>query len=288
VKISVCTGNFGRDNLQRTIAKAAELGFDAVELTVAEQMPVATQEKDRQKVRKWIEEAGIACSATHFIFEKGITLSSPGKEDIDNAVSYIEKVVDITDSVGAKTIIVGGGGIRSFKPGQSKEEAVKSLQEIIARSAIYADKKGVRLAMEALNRYETNFLHTLRETDEFASCVGMPNVKIMGDTFHMNIEEHSLKESILSYGEKLANIHLADSNRLAPGSGHVDFTEVFDALKAINYKAYCSFEVFSIAPGQLYLGDYEYATAEMERGIKHVKSLLASDEIDVEFGRCSK
>lgn len=90
--------------------------------------------------------------------------------------------------------------------------------------------------MEAINRYETNFLNTLEEAVNFVNMVNLPNVRTMADTYHLNIEEVNPAETIRKYGHTLANLHLADSNRQAPGDGHFDFASVAEALREVDFK----------------------------------------------------
>lgn len=104
--------------------------------------------------------------------------------------------------------------------------------------------------------------------------VDHPNVKTMADTYHMNIEEVDPAESVRKYGYALANLHLADSNRQAPGEGHFDFVSVAAALKEIGFSEYCSFEVFGLYPWKLWFDTFEEADAQMERGIKFVHSVF--------------
>jgi sugar phosphate isomerase/epimerase len=91
------------------------------------------------------------------------------------------------------------------------------------------------IALEALNRYETHLVRTLADADELRRRIDLPNVELMADVFHMNIEEDSIAASLSAYVDHIVHVHLADSHRREPGSGHLDFAAVFDALAGGGY-----------------------------------------------------
>ncbi|MBC7287284.1 MAG: sugar phosphate isomerase/epimerase [Armatimonadetes bacterium] len=116
---------------------------------------------------------------------------------------------------------------------------VSILKEEIAP---HAEKVGARLIIEPLNRYEQWWPCRLQEGVEICEAVGSPNVVVMADFFHMNIEEADIAASIRQAGSWIYNVHLADSQRLLPGYGHIDFTEPLAALKEVGYSYYYGFE----------------------------------------------
>ena len=276
MKLSVCTAVYGMADLKRIIFRVADLGYDAVELTAALHLPVETSAERRKEVKGWIHSSGIECSALHYIFDGTIRLLNSDPQEMKKSVEYMKKIIDLSSDLEAKTVIVGSGGkTRSFDPDWDKDESIKCIAEVIRESGAYAKGKGVFLAMEAINRYETNFLNTLKEAVDFVSIVDHPNVRTMADTYHMNIEEVCPADEIRKYGHTLANLHLADSNRYAPGEGHFDFVSLKQALKDINYSQYCSFEVFGLYPWKLWFDTFEEADGQMERSLKYVRSLFS-------------
>jgi len=274
MKLSLCSANYGKTDLKRIIYRAAELGFDGIELTVMFHVLPTIDYDERKKITTWLEDAGIKCSAIHFIFDESVKLSSTRKDDIKYSIKFMKNIINLAADLGAPTIVVGGGGTRSIKKDQNKDEVVKNLVSIFTVSGKYAAEKNIVLAIEPLNRYETNFIRTLKDASEFVEKINLPNVKIMGDTFHMNIDEISIEDAIINYRDKLAHLHLADSNRLAPGEGHIDFSKIVEALKKSNYKGYCSFEVFYISPDLVYIDSYEEADMHMFNGINYMRKLL--------------
>ena len=95
--------------------------------------------------------------------------------------------------------------------------------------------EGLVIALEALNRYETHLLRTLDDADELRRMIDSPNVRLMADVFHMNIEEDSIAAALRAHAEHIVHVHLADSQRREPGSGHLDFAAVFEALADDGY-----------------------------------------------------
>lgn len=275
MKFSMCTAVYGMNDLNDTINRAARLGFDGVELTTAFHLPVESTPERRREVKEWIRRAGIECSGLHYIFDGSVKLATADRALNDKCAEYLCKVVDIAADLEAKTVIVGSGGTtRSFDQGTDRTEGAKCMADVIHRVGEYADEKGVYLAMEAINRYETNFLNTMQEATEFAAMVDHPNVRTMADTYHMNIEEVVPADAVRKYGHALANLHLADSNRHAPGTGHFDFQAVAKALKEIGFQEYCSFEVFGLYPWKLWFDTVEEADRQMKIGIDYVHSVF--------------
>ena len=91
------------------------------------------------------------------------------------------------------------------------------------------------IALEALNRYETHLLRTLADADELRQMIDLPNVQLMADVFHMNIEEDSIAAALRAHLEHVVHVHLADNQRREPGSGQLDFGAVFQVLAERGY-----------------------------------------------------
>jgi sugar phosphate isomerase/epimerase len=142
-------------------------------------------------------------------------------------------------------------------------ESVRSVGE-------YAASLGVDISLECWNRYGTYLLNRLEEGVRMWRETGLENGGVMADTYHMNIEERSLPEAIRSTGELLNHVHLSDSNRLAPGWGHIDFEEVLRILRKIGYRGYLAFELI-VPPGSPSdgAGRAEALDATTEQAIQH-------------------
>lgn len=110
-----------------------------------------------------------------------------------------------------------------------------------------AEKIGITLVLEALNRFEACLVNKIRDLIKLDEEVNLSSVKIMCDLFHMNIEEKSIDEAILLAGSELAHVHFADSNREAPGMGLIDFKSVMRSLKEIKYDGDIVMELLPLA-----------------------------------------
>ena len=108
--------------------------------------------------------------------------------------------------------------------------------EGIAACADHAAERGIRILLEPVNRYEINYVNSvLPDGIDLIRRLGHPNVKLMPDVFHMNIEDASIAGSLVAAGAMVGYVHLADSNRWAPGQGHIDFHAILAALDKIGY-----------------------------------------------------
>ena len=107
----------------------------------------------------------------------------------------------------------------------------------------YAGPKNVTLVLEPVNRYEIDFINSVEQGAALMKKVDRPNMKLMPDVFHMNIEDVIIGSELEKYINRIGYIHLADSNRRAPGQGHTDFREIFDHLKKAGYDGWVSVEI---------------------------------------------
>jgi sugar phosphate isomerase/epimerase len=133
-----------------------------------------------------------------------------------------------------------------FTPPRSPAEDRKVLLEALSVLAGHAAREGVWLAVEPINRYEDYMVNRLEQAVDLAETVerelGLDSVRVCADLFHMNIEEDDLAKAITSTGRWLAHLHVDDSNRLQPGTGHLDFAAAFGALHAIGYQGWAALE----------------------------------------------
>lgn len=141
-------------------------------------------------------------------------------------------------SVGTRA---GRSGNHWLNQGEKGDENARGfLIETLTTCASFDNR--VRLVLEPLNRYEAELINTVDEALRIVGQIGMKNIGILFDTFHANIEEISMGESIQKANSRLFHVHIADSNRWAPGYGHVDFKEISRALFNIEYQGFGSLE----------------------------------------------
>jgi len=172
----------------------------------------------------------------------GYYLYNRNLEHQQKAVERLKAHIDLAALLGC-FVIIGGIRGRILETGKEFESSVEKGNQALVACANYAHGKGVNLLLEPINRYETNIINTVDEAADLIEKIGSRNLKLLLDTFHMNIEEKSIAESFIKAGRHLGHIHFADSNRLAPGWGHIDFGEILDILKKIHYQGAVCFEI---------------------------------------------
>ena len=127
------------------------------------------------------------------------------------------------------------------------ERSKASMREIIK----VAEDCGVTYCVEAVNRFETCVINTAAEALAYVKDIDSPNIGVLLDTYHMNIEEPSIGDAIRLAGNKLTSFHTGENNRTAPGRGHLNWTEIFGALKEINYQGRIISEPFPTMGGEV-------------------------------------
>ncbi len=137
---------------------------------------------------------------------------------------------------------LGSRALPPFKPPRPAEEDYRALCDSIDQILPTAAKCKVSIFLEPINRYEIQFLNTLSEAEAVVSKFNHPWLKITADFFHMGIEEANLPDSLTRAATYLGHIHLADSNRMLPGKGHLDFVALFKTLQNINYHGWLAIE----------------------------------------------
>jgi sugar phosphate isomerase/epimerase len=129
-----------------------------------------------------------------------------------------------------------------FEPPRTPEDDRAVLLEGLRVLGEHAAREGALLLLEPLNRYEDHMVNTLQQAAELCRAVGLRSLAVMGDLYHMNIEERSTPAAIVEAGPLLRHVHLSDSNRHQPGVGHVDFPAAFRALRQIGFDAFMAIE----------------------------------------------
>jgi len=220
---------FGKEPLERTCSRLASAGYDGIELSGE------PAQLDVRQVRQTLSEYGLCCTSVCGIYTAERDLSSTNDAVRQRAVQYVIDCVDLAEAVGAAHVIVVPSPVGKLAPAATRDEewscAVASLRE----AGRYAASRGVRLAVEALNRYETYLVNRLADAQRMIREAGVAEVKLMADLFHMNIEERSHGETLRAIAGDLIHVHLADNTREAAGRGQTDFDAVVRTLLQIGY-----------------------------------------------------
>jgi sugar phosphate isomerase/epimerase len=228
-----------KDELREGIRKVAELGYDGVELAIRDPKLIDADSIEETVKKYNLEVPAIGTGQAYG--EEGISFSDPKPEVRVKAKERIGAQIEFASRFGAQVII---GLIRGIiQEGVTYDRAVHWTIEGLRSCSQIAKTNNVNMVIEPINRYETNFINTLQEGIDFIEKVGRDEVTLMADVFHMNIEEPSIYNSLIGAKDYLTHIHFADSNRWAPGSGHLDFAEIGKTLKSIGYDKFISVEI---------------------------------------------
>ena len=221
-----------------SILKASELGYDGIELALKN-----AGEIDRSLLQSLLDKTGleVSCISTGQVFaETGLMFTDANVEKRKEVVRIFREFIDLASDFGQ---LVNIGRVRGRIEEDGVDAAERRFIEIIHELCDYAAAKRVRLILEPVNRYEINFINSVEEGVGLIKKADRHNLKLMPDVFHMNIEDVKIGEELSRNIDHIAYVHIADSNRLAPGWGHTDFEDIFSHLKTAKYDSWLSIEI---------------------------------------------
>jgi len=229
------------DELTPAIRKAAEMGYDGVEVSL-----LGMTDEKAAALGKVVADHGLEITCSDGLApDKDIT-----SEDADvraAGIAYLEWAIGTTAKLGAR----GLAGVLfapwgQFDPANKPARLARSAKALAAVDGAL-EAHGVTLGLEALNRFETDLLNTSAEACALAEATGSPRIGALLDTFHLNIEEKDIEGAIASAGENLVHFHVSDNDRGVPGSGHVPWDQVVQGLERAGYDGWITAEMFVIA-----------------------------------------
>lgn len=222
-----------------SIRKAKRLGYDGVELALG-----AADDVNVAEIDQWLGEEGlcVSCISTGLTYaQRGLYMTHPDAAKRDEIVAVFAGLIRLAEHWGG---LVNVGRARGFvAPGQPREEAEALFLGCMQRILPEAEKRGVTIMIEPVNRYESNFINSLDEAAALLSRLESAHVGIMADVFHMNIEDDSIPGSLKRNRAFVKYVHMADSNRKAPGQGHTDFPAIIGALREMDYDGWLGVEI---------------------------------------------
>lgn len=219
---------------KKYISKVKDLGFDILEISCAMLKNISKQEL--LELKKMADDNGIILTAGYGPNAQE-NLASDNPEIVKHAINFY---TDILKKLEILNIHTFGGGIYSYWPvdyNRSIDKAgdwERSVRNVRTVGKVAYDC-GVDYCLEVLNRFEGYLLNTCVECKKFVEEVDIPTVKIMLDTFHMNIEEDNMIDAIILAGDKLGHFHVGENNRRLPGKGNLPWYEIGTALRKIGY-----------------------------------------------------
>ena len=238
VNLFIWTANFDASHLP-LFPQIKAAGFDGVEIPMyrGSEFPV----KD---VRRGLADNGMECTICSILVDN-LSLISDDAAVRSKAVARIRENAQATAECGGKIIAGPLYSPVGYLAGRRRTEtewkrAVDGYQQLGPDLA----KLGVTVAIEPLNRFETFFLNTAADAARFCDEVNHPNVGVLFDTFHANIEEKDIAAGYRTVGKHLKHVHTCENDRGTPGSGHVEWKEVFKAIHDVGYDGWLTIESF--------------------------------------------
>jgi sugar phosphate isomerase/epimerase len=220
----------------------AENRFDGIELCVSDPKRVNIEELNTKLRRRRLNVSAISTGQARGL--EGISLTDSSREVRERAVQRVCEHIDLAAAIGFPLVTIGL--LRGIGNPGAKDQDLGNLAKTLEVCADYAGSHQVELMIEPINRYETTLLNTTDETVDFlASVSGGEQIGVLFDTFHANIEESNICRSLEKLGDRLFHVHFADSNRWLPGMGHIDFSQICDTLRKMNYGGYVSLETIN-------------------------------------------
>jgi D-psicose/D-tagatose/L-ribulose 3-epimerase len=232
-------------------AKLARLGFDILEISCASLAELG--ETRLLELRRAAEDAGIRLTGGYGPRPQE-NLASPDNAVRRNGFAFWDRTFSALETLG---ITLVGGGLYAYWPVDfsqpfDKEADLQRSVESMKTLADMAAGHGITLGMEALNRFEGYLINTARECLDYVTAVDRDNVKVMLDTFHMNIEEDSIPEAIKLAGSRLGHFHIGEANRRPPRpGGRLNWVEIAEALHSTGYQGPVVMEPFVLQGGQV-------------------------------------
>lgn len=232
----VFIGDWNTESGNHAIARAGHYGFDFIEIPL-----LKPDSFDAASHRAALDKAGIGATCS-LVLPKGTHMPLYPEKALD----FLRRVLDKAEAVGS-TYVCGCigydlGYLTGNPPTQAERQTVIDTLKIVAAEAA---AKGITLGLEACNRYETYMYNTLADARETVLAVGAPNLKVHGDTYHMNIEEEGFYTPILQAADVLDYMHMSESHRGLVGSGTVNWDQVWQALAEIKFDGKLVLESFA-------------------------------------------
>jgi D-psicose/D-tagatose/L-ribulose 3-epimerase len=221
-------------------------GFDGVEVSMFDPATFAATD-----IKKGLEDNGLECTICS-VMTQGKSLISEDAGVRAKSRTHLADCVKKAAEVGAKIIAGPLYSPVGYLPGRRRNEdewkwCVEAYQELGPVLKEY----GVTIAIEPLNRFETYFLNIATDAARLCDEIDHPNVGILFDTFHANIEEKDIAAGYWTVAKHLKHVHTCENDRGTPGSGHVEWPSVFQALRGIGYDGWLTIESFGFALGEI-------------------------------------
>lgn len=222
---------------QAEIAHTA--GFDYLECTVVSLLPEANEAMFAPILERYLA-APLPVQACNVFLPGDMKIVGP-EVDRDRVQHYVRTALRRVRLIGADLVVFGSGTARRIPDGWDPAAAEDQLTDFLRLVADAATAQDITVVIEPLNRKESNVLNSVPEGVALARRVDRPSIRVLADFYHMDEEQEPLRH-LVDYKDWLAHIHVADTGRRAPGSGHYPYGEFVDLLRQANYDGMVSIE----------------------------------------------
>ena len=245
VNTFIWTASFDRSHLP-LLPSIKEHGFDGIEVSLFRPVDFAAAD-----IRRGLRENALECTICS-VLTGDLSVISEDAAVRSKTLSHLKDCVQAAAEVGAGLIAGPLYSPVGYLPGRRRTAdewnwAVECYQQL----GPVLESHGVEIAIEPLNRFETYFLNTAEDAVALCEAIHHPQVGILFDTFHANIEEKKLGDAFRQVGPHLKHVHTCENDRGIPGTGHVEWNDVFEALRAMQYDRWLTIESFGFALGEL-------------------------------------
>ena len=219
-----------------------EWGFDFVEIALEDPANI-----DPERIRKALDDNGLECRSVCAATGPGRDLRGTRKDQV-TAIEYVEALIRIAPVLGSKLVagpVYSAVGRAELVPEDQKYKQWDLVASNLKILADFAAQHGVKLAIEPLNRYETDFINTCDQALRMIETVGSDALQVHLDTFHMNLEEKDPALAIHKAGNRLGLLHASGSDRGTPGGDQINWDRIFAALDHIHYRGDIVIESFT-------------------------------------------
>jgi D-psicose/D-tagatose/L-ribulose 3-epimerase len=238
------TGTVKDEHIRELSPRFKEMGFDGVEIALEKKGDI-----DYGRTAGVLKNNGLVCSSICGLFGENRDIRGPNKEYIEGGLSYIRDCLEACSELGGEVLVgpvYSAVGRASTVPEKEKKIQWDTVAENLGKACRWAEELGVYIAIEPLNRFETDFINICKDAVRMCNDVGSRMLKIHLDTFHMSVEEKNSAMAVLDAGKELLYmVHASENDRGAPGTGQVHWKSIADALRRIDYDRWVVIESFT-------------------------------------------
>lgn len=225
------------------VKRAADAGFALLEISCSGLARHYQDTRRLKALKSMADQAGLSLSAGYGP-NPAQNLCSNNADVVNDAVNFYRRILPSLQALGVRTL---AGPLYSglpFSQAGPREAVLERFAQNLQRVLPFARDAGVTLCLEVVNRYESNLINTAKEACALADVIGSPWVRVMLDTFHMNIEEDDMALAIRQTGSRLGHVHFSEQNRRLPGQGQLPWARICAALRDARYDGDVVIEAF--------------------------------------------